>query len=127
MSIMKAAVIYEAGVGPEVLKVETRTNPKPMAGQVLIRVEAFGPNRSEFFTHQDFSPNVKFPRIHGIEAVDIVEASRGHSFEKGDIVATAMGGMGRSYAEYTCPAARQVQVIKTDLDWKTLCVIPEML
>jgi len=48
---MKAAVIHEPG-GPEVLKIETRPIPKPRAGEVLIRVNAFGLNRSELFTRQ---------------------------------------------------------------------------
>jgi NADPH:quinone reductase-like Zn-dependent oxidoreductase len=67
----------------------------------------------------------------GIEAVGVVEAAPGGEFRKGDIVATAMGGMGRQfdggYAEYTCVPARQVQVIKTELPWETLGAIPEML
>ena len=61
MSTMKAAVIHEAG-GPEVLKVESRPIPTPRAGEVLIRVKAFGLNRSEMFTRQGHSPGVKFPR-----------------------------------------------------------------
>ena len=69
---MKAAVIYEPG-GPEVLKIESRPIPKPNAGEVLIRVKAFGLNRSEMFTRQGHSPNVTFPRILGIEAAGIVE------------------------------------------------------
>src|SRR5271167_1379040 len=128
--MMKAAIIYEPG-GPEVLKLENRLIPKPTPDQVLIRVKAFGLNRSELFTRQGHSPNVRFPRILGIEAVGIVEESPGGQFQKGDVVATAMGGMGRAwdggYAEYTCPPAKQVQVIKTDLDWKILGAIPEML
>ena len=60
--------------------------------QVLVRVKAFGLNRSEMFNRQGKSTNVKFPRILGIEAVGIVEASPGGQFSKGDIVATAMGG-----------------------------------
>jgi len=43
------------------------------------------------------SPNVKFPRILGIEAVGLVEESPGGQFTKGDIVATAMGEMGREF------------------------------
>jgi NADPH:quinone reductase-like Zn-dependent oxidoreductase len=62
MAEMKAVVIYEAG-GPEVLKVENRPVPTPNAGQVLIRVKAFGLNRSELFTRQGHSPGVKFPRV----------------------------------------------------------------
>jgi threonine dehydrogenase-like Zn-dependent dehydrogenase len=116
MSTMKAAVIHEAG-GPEVLKIESLPIPTPQAGEVLIRIKAFGLNRSELFTRQGHSPGVKFPRVLGIEAVGIVEEAPGSEFRKGDIVATAMGGMGRQfdggYAEYTCVPAKQVQLIKT--------------
>ena len=70
---MKAAVIHEAG-GPEVLKIERRPVPEPKNGEVLIRVKAFGLNRSELFTRQGHSPSVKFPRILGIEATGLVEA-----------------------------------------------------
>jgi NADPH:quinone reductase-like Zn-dependent oxidoreductase len=130
MTTMKAAVIYEAG-GPEVLKLETRPVPTPRSGDVLIRVKAFGLNRSELFTRQGLSPGVKFPRILGIEAVGIVEAAPGGEFPPGDVVATAMGGMGRqfdgSYAEYTCVPANQVQPFKSSLPWETLGAMPEML
>ena len=130
MTTMKAAVIHEAG-GPEVFKIASLAIPKPKNGEVLIRVKAFGLNRSELFTRQGYSPNVKFPRVLGIEAVGLVEAAPGGEFHQSDIVATAMGGMGREfdggYAEYTCVPAAQVQVIKTDLAWETLGAIPEML
>ena len=123
MTMMKAAVIHEAG-GPDVLKLESRPVPTPQPGEVLIRVKAFGLNRSELFTRQGLSPDVKFPRILGIEAAGVVEAAPGTKFAKGDIVATVMGGMGRmfdgSYAEYTCVPAGQVQRIKTQLPWETL-------
>jgi NADPH:quinone reductase-like Zn-dependent oxidoreductase len=96
-----------------------------------MRVKAFGLNRSELFTRQGLSPGVSFPRILGIEAVGMVEEDPGAEFNKGDIVATAMGGMGRNfdgaYAEYTCVPAGQVHVIKTGLPWETLGAIPEML
>jgi len=130
MPHMKAAVTYKPG-GPEVLQIERRPIPTPNRGQVLIRVMAFGLNRSEMFTRQGYSPNVKFPRILGIEAVGIVEEAPQTNFAKGDVVATVMGGMGRmfdgSYAEYTCVPAGQVQKIKTQLPWETLGAVPEML
>jgi NADPH:quinone reductase-like Zn-dependent oxidoreductase len=130
MTMMKAVAIYEAG-GPEVLRIESRPIPKPRAGEVLIRVKAFGLNRSELFTRQGLSPDVVFPRVLGIEAVGLVEEAPGGEFSKGDIVATAMGGMGRNfdggYAEYTCVPSRQVQVIKASLPWETLGALPEML
>jgi NADPH:quinone reductase-like Zn-dependent oxidoreductase len=130
MTMMKAAVIHEAG-GPEVLKIESLPIPTPQKGEVLIRVKAFGLNRSELFTRQGHSPNVRFPRVLGIEAVGVVEEAPGNEFRKGDVVATAMGGMGRQfdggYAEYTCAPAAQVQGIRAQLAWETLGAIPEML
>jgi NADPH:quinone reductase-like Zn-dependent oxidoreductase len=130
MVTMKAAVIHEPG-GPEALKLESRPIPTPKRGEVLIRVKAFGLNRSELFTRQGHSPSVKFPRIPGIEAVGLVEDAPGDGFSKGDVVATAMGGMGRqfdgSYAEYTCVPIAQVQAIKTTLAWDVLGALPEML
>jgi NADPH:quinone reductase-like Zn-dependent oxidoreductase len=130
MPTMKAAVIHEAG-GPEALKIESRPVPTPGPGEILIRVKAFGLNRSELFTRQGLSPGVQFPRILGIEAVGIVELAPGGELDKGEIVATAMGGMGRqfdgSYAEYACVPATQVQTLKTHLPWEVLGALPEML
>ncbi len=130
MTMMRAAVIREAGPS-EVLKIEEVPIPVPAAGEVLIRVRAFGLNRSELFTRQGLSPNVPFPRVLGIEAVGTVEAAPGSEFSNGETVATAMGGMGRqfdgSYAEYTLVPASQVQPIQTDLPWEILGAVPEML
>ena len=130
MGTMKAAVVHAAG-GPDVLRIEQRPVPVPRSGEVLIRVKAFGLNRSELFTRQGYSPSVKFPRVLGIEAVGMVAAAPGKEFREGDIVATAMGGMGREfdggYAEYTCVPAAQVQALKTTLGWETLGAVPEML
>ena len=130
MNTMKAAVLRRAG-GPDVLQVEEHSIPVPQRGEVLIRVKAFGLNRSELFTRQGLSPTVRFPRILGIEAVGLVAQAPGNEFREGDVVATAMGGMGRQfdggYAEYTCVPATQVQVLKTSLAWETLGAIPEML
>jgi NADPH:quinone reductase-like Zn-dependent oxidoreductase len=130
MSTMRAAVMYAPG-GPEVLKLESRPIPTPKQGQVLIRVEAFGLNRSELFTRQGYSPGVQFPRVLGIEASGVVEDAPGSELKKGDIVATVMGGMGRvfdgSYAEYTCVPANQVQKVNTELAWDVLGALPEML
>ena len=130
MPDMKAVVIHEPG-GAEVLKIESIPVPVPEPGYVLIRVKAFGLNRSELFTRQGHSPSVKFPRVLGIEAVGLVEDAPGGEFKKGAIVATAMGGLGREfdggYAEFTCVPVGQVQEIKTQLDWEVLGAMPEML
>ena len=130
MKTMKAVVIHEAG-GPEVLKLEDRQIPNPKPGWVLIRVHAFGLNRSELFTRQGHSPNVRFPRILGIEAVGTVVASPDGDFTEGDTVATAMGGMGRQfdggYAEYTLVPVGQIQKLRTSLEWSVLDALPEMV
>jgi NADPH:quinone reductase-like Zn-dependent oxidoreductase len=127
---MKAAVVRAPG-GADVLAIETRAIPVPKRGEVLIRVKAFGLNRSELFTRQGHSPGVTFPRVLGIEAVGIVERAPADEFRAGDVVATAMGGMGRDfdggYAEFTCVPAAHVQAVKTELPWETLGAIPEML
>lgn len=130
MTTMKAVVTREPG-GPEVLKVESIPKPDPRPGQVLIRVKAFGLNRSELFTRQGHSPGVRFPRVLGIEAVGIVENAPRGEFQEGVIVGTCMGGMGRNfdggYAEYTCVPTGQVQVIDAKLPWQVLGAMPEML
>ncbi len=129
-NMMKAVVLHQPG-GPEALKVESLPIPTPRPGEVLIRVKAFGINRSELFTRQGHSPNVKLPRVLGIEAVGVVEEAPGGEFQKGATVATAMGGLGREfnggYAEYTCVPVKQVQAFKSDLPWPTLGALPEML
>ncbi len=98
---MRAAVIHEPG-GPEVLRLEEVPLPSPEEGQVLIRVKAFGLNRSELFTRRGLSPTVQFPRVLGIEAVGVVENAPGGEFTPGDVVATAMGGMGREFDGRVC-------------------------
>lgn len=130
MATMKAVVIHEAG-GPEVLRVEQIPIPTPGEDEVLIRVKAFGLNRSELFTRQGHSPNVKFPRVLGIEAAGIVDKCPGGQFQPGQKVATAMGGLGRDfnggYAEYTCVKASNTQALDTNLDWTVVGAAPEML
>lgn len=128
MTQMKAAVIRTAG-GPEVLRVESWPVPVPTDEQVLIRVKAFGLNRSELFTRRGLSPGVSFPRVLGIEAVGLVEKAPGGQFRNGQVVATAMGGMGRQfdggYAECVCVPAAQVQALRTTLPWETLGALPK--
>ncbi len=129
---MKAIVIHETG-GPEVLKIESRPVPAPQDGQVLIRIKAFGLNRSEMFGRQGNTPmpGGAFPRILGIEAVGVVESAPSGEFEVGDIVATSMSGMGRtfdgSYAEFACVPANVLHKLETNLSWETLGAIPQML
>jgi NADPH:quinone reductase-like Zn-dependent oxidoreductase len=134
MGTMKAAVIRVAGE-PEVLNIETLPIPIPKEGEVLIHIKAFGLNRSELFTRKGHSPGVRCTRVLGIEAVGIVASCPGGEIKDGEVVATAMGGMGRDfdggYAEYTCVRWKNVQVIQKDVaenfEWEVLGAMPEML
>lgn len=131
---MRAYVIEEAG-GPERLVLRQLPVPQPADGWVLIRVRAFGLNRSEWFTRRGDSPSVKFPRVLGIECVGEVVAAPGAggggSLPAGQRVAALMGGMGReydgSYAEYTCVPREHVFALDTSLEWPVLGALPEML
>ena len=104
------------------MQIESRPVLEPTDEQVL-SIKAFGLNRSELFTRHGLSL--------GIEAVGLVEKTRGGQFRNGQVVATAMGGMGRQfdggYAEYVCVPAAQVQALRTALPWETLSALPEML
>lgn len=127
---MKAAVVHQPG-GPEVLKLETLPVPQPKAGEVLIRVRAFGINRAEMFTREGQSPNVQFPRVLGIEVTGTVEAAPGGEFPQGATVASVMGGLGRTinggYEEFCLLPAGQIQAVETTLPWETFGALPEML
>ena len=126
---MKAAVTTTAG-NPDVIEIREVAIPQVKAGWVLIRVKAFGLNRSELFTRRGDSPGVKFPRIQGIECVGIVEEDPSNTYEKGQQVAAIMGGMGRSfdggYAEYTLAPLPIIFPFTSPLPWETLGAIPEM-
>ena len=126
---MKAAITTKAG-NPEVIEIRDVDKPKAKTGWVLIKVEAFGLNRSELFTRRGDSPGVVFPRIQGIECVGIIEADASGTYAKGQQVAAIMGGMGRffdgGYAEYTCVPLEIVFPFESDLPWETLGAIPEM-
>ena len=109
---MKAAVVHEPGP-PEVLTVEDLPVPEAREGWIVVRVRAFGLNRSELVTRRGESGDaVTFPRVLGIEATGVVAAAPGGEFEEGHQVAAMMGGMGRSfdggYAEFTSVPAGQV-------------------
>jgi NADPH2:quinone reductase len=126
---MKAAVTIRKGE-PDAIEVQEIVKPKASKGWVLIKVKAFGLNRSEIFTRQGHSPDVVFPRVLGIECVGIVEDDPSGMYSNGQQVAAIMGGMGRDfdggYAEYTLVPKEIVFPFESSLPWETLGAIPEM-
>jgi NADPH2:quinone reductase len=122
-SMMRGIVLTVPG-GPEVLEIRSLPRPDPRDGWVLIRVEAFGLNRSELHTRLGLSPSVMLPRVLGIECVGVVEAAPGTDLIPGQKVAAMMGGMGRQYdggyAEFTSIPRAHVFPIRTDLPGRRL-------
>ena len=132
MTATMRAVVLDAPGPPEVLTLRELTVPVPAPGWVLLRVRAFGLNRSELHTRLGLAgPDVTFPRVPGIEATGVVAACPGGEFAVGQQVMAMMGGMGRSYdggyAEFVAVPAGQVLPFASALDWATLGAVPEML
>ena len=125
------AIVLDAPGPPESLRIAEVPIPTARPGEALIKVEAFGINRSELHTRLGLADGVTFPRVLGIEATGTVAACPGGEYEVGQQVAALMGGMGRTfdggYAEYTCVPVRQVVPFTSGLDWATLGAVPEML
>src|SRR5215831_2284338 len=123
---MRAIVITQPG-GPEVLQVREVADPVPAAGEVLIRVMAFGVNHAE--THMRKGEWPESTPVSGIEAVGTVASDPSGRLAEGTKVLTIMGGLGRtrngSYAEYTVAAAENVAEIDSSLSWTDLAAIPE--
>ena len=131
MTATMRAVVLDAPGPPEALVIRELPVPVPAPGQVLIRVRAFGLNRSELHLRLGLAEGATFPRVPGIEATGVVVSAPGGEFPPGRQVMTMMGGMGRTfdggYAEYTCVPAAQVIPFAGDLEWAVLGAVPETL
>jgi NADPH:quinone reductase-like Zn-dependent oxidoreductase len=125
---MRAAVCVRAG-GPEVLEIRQLPVPVAREGWSLVEVKGAGLNRSELRTRQGHSPNVRFPRVLGIECVGIVAASTDAMLPDGTTVAAVMGEMGRAfdggYAEYALLPNSLLMPVTTTLPWDVLAALPE--
>ena len=128
MTATMRAVVLDAPGPVDALQIRELPIPEPRPGWVLIRVEAFGLNRSELQTRLGLAEGVTFPRVPGIEVAGVVTAAPGGEFTPGQQVAALMGGMGRvfdgGYAEYTCVPASQVVPFTTDVPWETVGASP---
>jgi NADPH:quinone reductase len=126
---VKAVVLEKACTAQELLVREVPL-PKVKPGWVLVKIKAFGINRSEIYTRQGHSPSVKLPRIIGIECVGEIADPSDSSFKNGQRVVSLMGGLGREfdggYAEYALIPSTQVFPINNEMDWVKLAAIPEM-
>jgi NADPH:quinone reductase len=121
------AIVIEKFGGPECLVYKELPEPEPIAGQVVIKVKAFGINHAEM--HMRRGEWAEAAEVSGIECVGLVKAGPGGEFPVGAKVAALMGGLGRtingSYAEYTRAPASNVALIESNLPWEELAAIPE--
>ncbi|KAJ7510479.1 chaperonin 10-like protein [Mycena galericulata] len=130
---MRAVVCPSVPISPaQLVYTTTHPAPQPKSGHVLIRIKAFGLNRSELYTRQGQSPGLVFPRVLGIECVGVVKDAGGGKWKEGDVVAAIMGGMGRQfdggYAEYTLVPHSSVSpaiTLPKNVGWETFAAIPE--
>lgn len=126
---MRAIAVEKPG-GPEALTFMEYPVPECEPGWVVIRIRAFGLNRSEMFTREGQSPGVLFPKVLGLECVGQIYAAPLGEFPPGQKVAAATGGMGRAidgaYAEFVAVPTEYVAALETDLDWPTLAALPIM-
>jgi NADPH:quinone reductase and related Zn-dependent oxidoreductases len=127
---MKAVVLHGTCEAEE-LAVREVSVPQVRPGWVLVRVRAFGINRSEVLVRsiEAGMEHIKLPRIIGIECVGEIADPSDSAFARGQRVVALMGGMGRSfdgsYAEYALLPTRQVFRANLEMDWASLGAIPE--
>ena len=123
---MKAIVRQHYG-GPEQLQIREVPDPVAAAGEVLVRIKAFGINRAEQYFRLGAWGEVA--AISGIECVGEVADDPSGCLLPGQRVLALMGGMGRtrsgSYAEYVSVPAANVVPVRTRLDWASLAALPE--
>lgn len=127
---MKAVVLSKTCSSSE-LTISEVPIPQVKPGWVLIKVKAFGLNRSELMMreYEGNASYIQLPRILGIECVGEIADGSDSAFRKGQQVVALMGGLGRSfdgsYAEYTLVPTKNVFSVETNLDWTELAAIPE--
>jgi NADPH:quinone reductase-like Zn-dependent oxidoreductase len=114
MAVMQAVVFDHFG-GPEVLYVADVAQPRPLATEVLVRVEAAGINRADWQTRAGggFAAMMgQFPLVLGWDlAGGVVEIGAGVTrFVPGDRVfgMVRFPQTGRAYAEYVTAPSRQL-------------------
>lgn len=129
--ITMKAVVLEKTCRAEEMIIKDMPIPEVKPGWVLVKVKAFGINRSEVIlrSYEADAPYIKLPRIPGIECVGEIADPSDSNFETGQHVIALMGGMGRSfdgsYAEYALLPVSHVFNANTELDWTEMAAIPE--
>lgn len=119
---MKAIHIIKNG-GPEVLQIQEMPQPKPAAGQALVRLKAAGLNYIDVYMRAGTRPT-SLPYVPGFEGAGIVEAVSADVTEvkPGDRVAYT-GQLG-SYAEFNVVKASQLIPLPQDISFEQGAAFP---
>ena len=122
---MRAIEISQPG-GPEVLRLCERPMPQPRAGEVLLRVRAFGVNRPDVLQRKGlYPPPAGAPDLPGLEVCgEIVSGDlTGSDLHLGDTVCALISGGG--YAEYCVAPVGQCLPLPEGLSPEEGAALPE--
>jgi putative PIG3 family NAD(P)H quinone oxidoreductase len=118
---MRAVTIRDGSI-----VVEDHPDPRPEAGEVLVRVRGAGINNADLLQAAGhYPPPPGAPDIPGLElAGEVVECGRGVlRFEPGDRVMAVVAGGG--HAELAVVHERQAMPVPDELDWEAAGGAPE--
>ena len=121
---MKQIVITKYG-DPDVLKIQERKDPKPSAGEVLIKVKAIGVNFVDILARKGLYPDApKPPCVVGYEVSGIIETA-GQGVDS-SIVGKSVLALTRfnGYSDKVCVSENAVFTIPGSLDFERAAAIP---
>jgi putative PIG3 family NAD(P)H quinone oxidoreductase len=123
---MKAIVISRPG-GIDVLEMHELPKPEPKPGEVLVRIQAAGLNRSDIYSRKGVYGNMEGNEIPGLEIAGIVEAiGAGVSrWKNGDHVCALIAGGG--YAEYIAVDERLCLPVPSGFSFEEAAALPEAI
>ena len=122
---MRAIEISQPGA-PDVLRLTTRAQPQPGAGEVLIRVLAAGVNRPDVLQRKGaYAPPPGASDLPGLEVAGVIEGGdmAGSGLKSGDAVCALIAGGG--YAEFAVAPAGQVLPVPRTLSFAEAAGLPE--
>jgi NADPH2:quinone reductase len=115
---MKAIKVKEFG-GPDVLRLEQVTAPKPGAGEVLVRIHASGVNPVETYIRAGkYARLPELPYTPGNDGAGVVEevGADVREFKAGDRVYTA-GSISGTYAEFALCRKEQIHPLPANVSF----------
>lgn len=125
---MKAVRVHELG-GPEVLRYEEISHPRPQAGEVLVKIEAAGVNFLDIYYRSGFHwgghHRRALPYIPGAEAAGtVVEVgAEVNSIRAGERVAYGISNGSGSYAEFYAVPSWHLFKLPISVDFPTAAAV----